>query len=79
MPTLSVEMENDALPPLRAAAPSTVEPSRNWTVPVAVEDETVAVNVTALPLFDGLGLDVNVVVVLAVFTVWDSAEDELPP
>ena len=45
---------------------------------MAVEDETVAVKVTIRPLFDGLRLDVKVVVVLALFTVCVSAEDVLP-
>jgi hypothetical protein len=44
---------------------------------VAVDGETVAVKVTGRPLFDGLGLDVNMVVVLALFTVCESADDVL--
>jgi len=44
---------------------------------VAAELETVAVKVTGLPLFDGLELDVNPVVVPALFTVCDSGEDVL--
>jgi hypothetical protein len=44
---------------------------------VADVGETLAVKVTALPLFDGLALDVNVVVVPAWFTVCDSGEDAL--
>ncbi len=36
-----------------------------------------AVNVTGRPLLDGLSLDVNVVVVPALFTVCESAEDVL--
>ncbi len=44
---------------------------RNSTVPVgttAVEDVTVAVNVTASPLVDGLTDEISVVVVVAAFT-----------
>jgi hypothetical protein len=47
-------------------------------VPVAAAGETVAVKVTCCPLCDGFGLDVRVVVVFALFTVWDSVE-ALPP
>jgi hypothetical protein len=44
---------------------------------VAVDGETVAVKVTTRPLFDGLSLDVNVTVVLALFTLCESAEEVL--
>src|ERR1044071_68746 len=47
-------------------------------VPVADDDDTVAVKVTDRPLFDGLSLDVNVVVVLALFTVCVKSDDVLP-
>ena len=45
---------------------------------MAADDETVAVKVTGSPLLDGLELDVNVVVVLALFTVCASTEEVLP-
>jgi hypothetical protein len=77
-PPLSADVTSDAWPLLRATVASRVEPSRNCTVPVAVEDDTVAVNVTGRPLLDGLGSDVNVVVVPALLTVCESAEDVLP-
>jgi hypothetical protein len=42
----SVEVEKVALPLLRVPLPSLVVPSKNVTVPVAVDGETLAVNVT---------------------------------
>ena len=78
VPTVRVEVESVAMPLLRVLVPSDVLPSKNCTEPVAVEDETVAVKVTACPLFEGLRLDASVVVVPAVFTVWTSGEDVLP-
>ena len=50
-------------------------------VAVAVEGETVAVNVTAWPTVDGLRLEVSVVVVLVLlveFTVWVTVFEVLP-
>jgi len=44
-----VEVETDALPPLKVAVPSEVAPSKNCTVPVVAEGETVAVKVTDCP------------------------------
>ena len=75
---LSVDVVSEAWPPLRATVPSEVEPSKNWTVPVAVDGETVAVKVTGCPVFAGLSLDANVIVVAALFTVCESAGDVLP-
>jgi endonuclease YncB( thermonuclease family) len=69
LPPLSDDVESDAWPLLRTTVLSEVEPSKNSTVPVAVDGETVAVKVTTRPLFDGFGSDVNVIVVLAWFTV----------
>jgi hypothetical protein len=46
-------------------------------VPVAVVDETVAVNVTGCAVLDGFGLDVRVVVVPALFTVCVKTADVL--
>jgi hypothetical protein len=70
-------MVSDATPPLSGALPSNVAPSKNCILPVAVEGETVAMNVTGCPLLDGLRLDVNVVVVLALFTVCEIPVDVL--
>lgn len=39
---------------------------------------TVAVNVTAVPLVEGLGVEVSVVVVDALLTIWVIAGDVLP-
>jgi hypothetical protein len=77
LPPLSDDVESDAWLLLRTMVPSEVEPSKNSTVPVAVDGETVAVKVTRCPLFDGFESDVNVIVVLALFTVCKSAEDVL--
>jgi hypothetical protein len=44
---------------------------------VAEDAETPAVKVIGLPLFDGLELEANVVVVPALFTVCDTGEDAL--
>jgi hypothetical protein len=62
--TERLEVANDALPALSAALPIAVVPSRNVTVPVAVEGETAAVNVTPWPEVAGLTLDVTAVVVV---------------
>jgi hypothetical protein len=48
----------------------------NVTVPVAVEGDTVAVNVTDNPWVDGFADDASVTAVFA-FTVWVSTEDVL--
>jgi hypothetical protein len=58
-----------AIPLLTLPLPSVVLPSLNVTVPVAVVDETVAVNVTEEPKADGFDDDKSVVVVLALLTV----------
>ena len=50
----------------------------NVTVPVAVEGETVAVNVTEDPYVDGFADETSVTVVLALFTVCVSVGDTLP-
>ena len=52
--------------------------SENPTTPVAVEGETVAVNVTDCPDIDGFGLDDTVIVVGALSTVCVRVEDVLP-
>jgi hypothetical protein len=73
-PTLCKLVGNVATPPLKTPVPSTVAPSRNVTVPVAVPDPvgvTVAVKVTDCPYSDGFRFDCTVVVVdtLVVVTV----------
>jgi hypothetical protein len=68
----------DADPLASVDVPKTVAPSRNWTVPVAVEGDTVAVNVTDAPTVDGFRLLMRVVVVTTLFTVCESAADVLP-
>jgi len=45
---------------------------------VAADGETEAVNVTGRPAFEGLESDVSVVVVLALFTTCERAEEVLP-
>jgi hypothetical protein len=50
-PTANVEVLYVALPPLTVPVPSVVLPFLNVTVPVAVEIERAAVNVTELPGF----------------------------
>jgi len=62
---------------LTVPVPSVVLPSLNVTVPVAVLDEIVAVNVTEVPKAEGFEDDDRVVVVLALFTVWVRADDML--
>jgi hypothetical protein len=69
VPTAREEVENVAVPELSVPLPMVVPPSRNVTVPVAVEGDTAAVNVTTCPERDGLRLDANVVLVLAL-VVW---------
>ncbi len=66
--------------PLRVPVPITVLPSLKVTVPVGVPvvaDVTVAVKVTACPKVDGFGIEVTLVVVLALFTVCFSTDDVL--
>jgi hypothetical protein len=52
-------------------------PSKKLTVPVAVDDETVAVKITDCPTTDGFGLEVSVVAVLG-FTTCVSLTEVLP-
>ncbi len=68
-------------PLFKVVIATTLPSTANCIVPVAVEGETVAVNVTDCPTFDGLTLDASVVVVLVlpdVFTVCVSAAEVLP-
>ena len=70
---LSVATPDDTVP-----VPSDVAPSLKLTVPVAAVKLTVAVNVTLFPNCDGLGDDVNVVVVVAGLTTCDTVFEVLP-
>ena len=69
-PADSVLVVRTATPPDSVAVPSTVPPLLNFTVPVgtAVVELIVAVKVTGCPTPDGLRLELNAVVVLALFT-----------
>ena len=78
VPVDRAEVESVALPPLREALPKEVEPSKNVTVPVAAEGETVAVKVTLWPETEGLALEETAVAVAARLTVWDKDGDALP-
>ena len=62
-------MLNVALPLLIVPVPRPVLPSLNVTVPVAVEEERVAVNVTGEPTTDGFNDEATVTVEFALFTV----------
>ena len=70
---------NVALPLLSVPEPNVEDPSLNVTVPVGVPppDLTVAVNVTALPDFDGFREDATELVVVACFTVCVSTAEVL--
>ena len=71
----------EQLPTATAAVHESPAPSLIVTLPVGVPLPPVTVKVifTACPTTDGLGVcAVIVVVVLAWFTVWDSAEEVLP-
>jgi hypothetical protein len=57
--------------------PRVVLPSRNVTVPVAVDGVTVAVKVTEEPYVDGFAEEARVTEEVAVLTVCVSAEDVL--
>jgi len=58
VPEVNVDVEKVATPEASVAVPITAPPSRNCTLPVAVEGVTVAVSVTAWPGFEGLVLEV---------------------
>jgi len=53
--------------------------SVNVMRPVAVDGEIVAMNVTGCPDTEGLGLDVSVTVVGALFTICTRVEEMAPP
>ena len=72
VPTVSVAVVSDALPPARDVLPRELPPSKKVTVPVGVPvpvGVTAAVNVTATVNVDGFNDDVSVVVVVAGVTV----------
>jgi hypothetical protein len=56
---------SEAFPPVIATVPSGLAPSKNFTLPVAVEGDTVAVKVTGWPKVDAGTDDASVVVVAA--------------
>jgi hypothetical protein len=64
-------------PLLAVAVPSDVAPSRNWTVPVAVAGDTVAVKVTGWPNADGFGVALSVTLEEDLETVCVTAADVL--
>src|ERR1051326_1458248 len=77
LPAARADIESTAFPLLRVAVPRTVAPSRNCTVPVAPEGDTVAVKVTGWPYPDGFADDANVAVAAALTTVCTHAGDVL--
>src|SRR5689334_20670624 len=78
-PTLKVEIVNCANPDWSGTVLSSVVPSRNSTRPVgaAPNDFTVAEIVTFCPKLDGFGLEVTVIVVANLATLWVSTADPL--
>jgi hypothetical protein len=72
-----VDVLKVAAPLLIVPVPSVVVPSLKVTVPVAVEGETVAVNVTDEPYADGFADEARVIVVFALFTTWVSTAEVL--
>ena len=65
MPLVSAEVLKVATPFVSGTVARVAPPFLNTTLPVGVpdDDETVAVNVTACPRVEGLGEDVNAIVV----------------
>jgi len=79
-PTLRLEVDRLAIPPLSVPLPMETPPSKNVTAPVAAEGEMVAVMVTICPGVDGFRLDARfkfVLVFVAVFIVCDTAGEVL--
>ena len=74
MPGVSEAGVKEAEPPESVDEPRTVVPSRNWTVPVAVDGVTAAVKVTDCLVLDGFALEVTATDELA-FTVRLTAGD----
>jgi hypothetical protein len=81
VPTASVLVLRVATPVLfNVPVPILLEPSLKVTVPVGVDPEwatTFAVKVTAVPCVEGFSDEVRVVVVVASFTVCESAAEVL--
>src|SRR2546422_3843516 len=71
VPALTAEVVSEAVPLLSVAVPSSVDPSKNCTLPVGVPLPlvTVAVNVTDWPYVDGFKDDVGVDVVVGVWVL----------
>ena len=63
MPAGRLDVAKVATPAERVPEPNVVVPSRNVTVPVAAEGDTVAVKITDCPEMDGFRLDPIAVVV----------------
>jgi len=75
LPTVNVEIVNEALPLFSVTVLNTVAPSRNVTLPVGVPafEVTAALSVTVWPSEDGLGVLLMVVDVAAAagaLTTW---------
>ena len=80
VPAVSAEVAKVATPAVTVPVPSAVAPSLNVTVPVMVPVPplvTVAVKVTDCPTLEGLGDEVNAVVVVFRFTTWLTAVEVL--
>ena len=81
IPAARLAVDSVARPLLRVPLPSEVAPSKNVTVPVTVEAETVAVKVTVWPEVEGFRLEARLVVVLVLevelLTVCDKMADTL--
>jgi hypothetical protein len=60
VPAERFDTTSTAAPLATVAVPSGIAPSMNWTVPVAVEGTSVAVNRTGLPMVEGLISEVRV-------------------
>jgi hypothetical protein len=73
VPAESVLTVSDARPEERLTLPTTLDPSRNCTVPdgVPLAAATVALKVTAWPVFEGFNEDVSEVVVVILFVLTD--------
>jgi hypothetical protein len=75
-PRTNVEVEYEAAPLVSVTVANTAAPSRNWTVPVAVDGVTVALRVTFVPTIDGFADDVTVVLVTVfALTTWLTIAD----
>jgi hypothetical protein len=74
VPCVNAEVEKVAAPELIALVPITAPPSRNWTLPVAVDGVTATLRVTVCPTVDGFALDVSVSEDVALITSATAAE-----